>query len=164
MDSPTDPGAHHVEVRTARGVFVRDVTLVERQHEDVVVTLAPVPPPAPPPPPKAAAPKPAAEGSTRTVGWVIVGSGAAFVGLGAVTGVVALNHKAELDMVCTPSCPASSANDIDAFRLNRTLSYVSFGLGAVGLAGGLYFVLRPLPRAPVALSVAPTGVSARGSF
>ncbi len=162
IDRPLDPGRHRIEVRLSQGVTVREVTLLERQHEDVVIMPA-LPQvssatDAAAPRQSAAASEPAPSGS-RTLGWAVAGAGLAFTGFGAVTGGLALDHKSSLDAACTDGCPASSADDISAFRRNRTLSYVGFGVGAVGLLAGGYLLLRPDPRSNLALRVQPNTVS-----
>jgi hypothetical protein len=162
VDRPFDPGPHRVEVRGSSGaVATREVMLAERAHEDVELELEPAPPPRDP----IAAPAPAPErtASTPTLGWVIAGSGLAFTAVGAITGVMALNHKSELDAACRPGCPASSAGDIRAFRSERTLSYVGFGLGALGLGAGAYLIVTSSSH-PVALHVTPNLVTVAGNF
>ncbi len=165
VDRPSNPGPHRVEVRFSTGVVVREVTLVERQHEDIEIKQPP-PAPAKAPAPVVAAPTqvPAESSSFNTLGWAVTGAGAVFTGVGVVTGILALNHKAELDDVCKPSCPPEYASDIDAFRLERTLSYVGFGLGIAGLAGGTYLLLRPQPQSNVALNISPYSVAVSGRF
>ena len=165
VDRPIDPGRHRIEVRLSSGVTLREVTLLERQHEDVVIMPAlpearPVAqaPSAPPPPPRV---EPSRE-APRTLGWVVAGAGLAFTGFGAVTGVLALKHKSDLDAACDPGCPQASADDITAFRRERTLSYIGFGAGAVGLVAGGYLLLRPAQPASVAIRVAPNAVSLVG--
>jgi hypothetical protein len=159
VDRPYDPGPHRVEARgSSGGSATREITLAERAHEDVVLHLSPPPPPVmlPMPPPKP-------ERSTPVLGWVVGGSGLAFTALGAITGVMALNHKSELDAACKPGCPATSAADIRAFRSERTLSYVGFGLGALGLGVGSYLILTA-PSGNVDVGLAPNQVSLAGHF
>lgn len=165
VDRPIDPGRHRIEVRLSTGVTVREVTLLERQHEDVVimpelpearpVAQAPVAPPPAPPAEKASE-------APRTLGWVIAGAGVAFTGFGAVTGVLALNHKSDLDAACDPGCPPDREGDIRAFRRDRTLSYIGFGAGALGLAAGGYLLFWPSKESKVALEVAPNAVKLVG--
>jgi hypothetical protein len=162
LDRPSDPGDHHIEVRGAAGrVASRDVTLLERSHVDVEVTLEAAAPAVPKPVPTPA-PVATSGGSTRTLGWVLGITGAAFTTAGAVTGIMALSDKAALDAVCKPGCPATEADTIDAWRRERTLSYVSFGLGAAGLAAGAYFVLSD--RTPIGVAITPRRVALVGRF
>lgn len=173
VERPADPGQYRVEVRLSTGVLLREVTLVEGQHLDVDIT-APEPAPAKSRPVAMAVAPPKAEpepSSFNTLGWTLTGAGAAFIGAGAVTGVLALNTKSELEDVCNPLCPPEYADDVDKWRLQRTLSYVSFGLGIAGVASGTYVLLRPAPRvgrAPrttsVALAVGPASLALSGHF
>jgi hypothetical protein len=161
VDRPIDPGRHRIEAVASDGArAARDVTIMERTHEDVELTLTlPVAeaPPAPAPAP------PDTHGSSRTLGWVLGGSGVAFTAVGAITGVMALDEKSDLDRACNPGCPPSKASDIQAFRRARTLSYVGFGLGALGMAGGAY-LLWLAPSDNVALGVSPGFVAVAGTL
>lgn len=162
VDRPSNPGEHHLEARSASGRSgSRDVTLPEGAHVDVEIALA-SPAPASTPLPPAPPPAVASAASTRTLGWVLGITGAAFTTVGAVTGVMALKDKATLDAVCKPGCPAAEADTIDAWRRERTLSYVSFGLGALGLGAGAYFILSD--RTPVGIALTPRRVALVGVF
>jgi hypothetical protein len=163
VDRPIDPGPHRIEAVAGDGSRAsRDITIAEGAHEDVELSLsqAPVAVVAPVPPPPLPRETPS---SSRTLGWVIGGTGGAFTVLGAITGVLALDKKSELDRVCNPGCPPAKAGDISAFRRDRTLSYVGFGLGALGLAGGAY-LLWLAPSDKVALGVAPGFVALAGAI
>lgn len=169
-DVPVDPGPHTVEVRGADGkTIVRQISLSEGGREDVVILLDDAPPPpvvAPPPP---AAPPPVRDtgvGSSReTVGWVLFGTGAAAATFGTVTGIVALGKKSELDEVCSPGCPESHADTLDSYRMNRTMSYVGFAVGAAGIAGGAYLLLSGSEEKPaLGLAVQPNGARLWGTF
>jgi hypothetical protein len=166
VDRPSDPGPHRVEATTSRGRSAkRELTLVERAHEDVELVLAPLPPP-PAPTPAAPPPAPtkvAATNPLNTLGWALVISGAAFTAVGTITGVMALGHKHDLDAVCTPGCPPTMADTLDAFRRERAVSYTTFVLGGLSLAGGTYLVLTE-PSKKVALYVTPNHVALAGQF
>ena len=170
VDNPLDPGNHRVEVRQpSREPIVREVMLREADRQQLVIE-----PEREAPPPVLVSPQmdpvtsdtaPAPVQSTGTLGWVVLGSGAVATLIGTGTGVYALNKKSELDDVCTPGCPASYEDEIDTFRRYRTISYLTFGLGAAGLAWGGYLLLAGTPEAPItALRFAPGGASVEGSF
>lgn len=169
-ERPSDPGQYRVEVRLSTGVVSREVTLAEGQHLDVEIT----PPPPTPPRPIPVAPTPVTTPEPQprsfdTLGWTLTGAGAAFMGAGAVLGVLALDTKSELEDVCNPLCPPEYADDVDRWRLQRTLSYVGFGLGVAGVAGGTYLLLRPAraghaPKSSVALAVGLGSLSLSGRF
>jgi hypothetical protein len=159
IDRPSDPGPHRVDVRTSLGrSATREFTLGERAHEDIELTLGPL---APPPP--AASPRARDSNPGNTAGWALVISGAAFTGVGALTGVLALEHKSDLDAVCTPGCPPSSSDTLDAYRRNRAISYTTFVVGGLALAGGAYLVVTH-PARKLALYVTPHLVALGGSF
>jgi len=170
VERPADPGPYRVEVRLSTGVVLREVTLVEGQHLDVDIT--PLERETPEPLPVTTAPTKAEPPprSFNTLGWAVTGAGAAFVGAGAVLGVLALDTKSELEDVCNPLCPPAYADDVDRWRLQRTLSYVGFGIGIAGVASGTYLLLRPsrVGRTPrntsVALAVGPASLSLTGRF
>jgi PEGA domain-containing protein len=67
--------------------------------------------------------------------------------VGSIFGVMAIQEKASLDRVCSPSkaCPMTSQSDINSLVRNGTISTVGFGVGIVGVAAGLAFwlALRP---------------------
>ncbi len=158
IDRPCDPGPHRVDVRTSLGrSATREFTLAEGAHEDIELTLGPLAP--------APLPEPRAQPSNRgnTAGWALVISGAALTGVGTLTGVMALNHKSDLDAVCTPGCPPSSSTTLDAYRRERNISYLTFLAGGVALAGGTYLVLTH-PARKLALYVTPNLVAMGGSF
>lgn len=167
VERPLDPGHHRIEVRASEGrTGSVEVELAERARVDVDVNIAPLPakpvvlPPPPPPPP----PPPESPSSWEsTVGWTLAISGAAFTVAGTVTGIMALHDKSTLDNVCKPGCPPSYADTIDAFRLERTLSYVGLGVGVAALAGGTVLILSS-PSSHVGLSVGPTRVALSGAF
>jgi hypothetical protein len=172
VDVPVDPGTHDIEVRRpGQQTIVRQVTLVESRREAMTISLdvkpaeppiAPVKQVAPAPPP---APPNQDSSSNDMLGFVLLGTGAAGVAVGVLTGIAALGQKSELDEVCTPGCPASEAETLDSYRLNRTLSYVGFGIGIAGAAAGGYVLLSGTKQDPeLALGVTPGGAKLWGRF
>jgi len=162
-----DPGHHRIEARASLGrTGSTEIDLPERARADAEVKLPPLPtaapvavPPPPPPPP------PPAESShwQSTLGWSLAIGGAAFTVAGVVTGAMALSDKSTLDDACKPGCPPSEANTIDQWRTERTLSYVSFGVGAAGLIGGTVLILTS-PKSAVSMTVGPNRVALLGAF
>ncbi len=99
------------------------------------------------------------------LGWSAVGLAAAATTVGVVSGATALSRKSDLDQVCHPGCPASAADQLSSFRTNRTVSYVSFGVGAAALAAGGYLLLRPTSEQPgLAVALGWRRVGLRGTF
>lgn len=84
----------------------------------------------------------------KTVGWVLVGSGAAFLAGGGVLGYLALNKKQNLDCPTPNTCPPSQESLLHDARLLATLSTVSFGLGAAAAVTGLIVLLTDGDNSP----------------
>jgi hypothetical protein len=162
-----DPGHHRIEARASQGrTGSTEIDLPERARADAEVKLTPLPAPAPvvtaPPP---APPPPPAESShwQNTLGWSLGIGGAAFTVVGVVTGAMALSDKSTLDDACKPGCPPNQADTIDQFRTERTLSYISFAVGAAGLIGGSVLILTS-PKSGVAVSMGPNRLAFLGTF
>jgi hypothetical protein len=172
VDVPIDPGLQEIEVRRpGHETVVRQVTLVEGKREQLTISID-VRPAAPAVIPTVipVAPKPApkrveSSSSNDTLGYVLLGTGAAGTVVGVITGITALGKKSELEEVCSPGCPPSHDDTLDAYRLNRTLSYVGFAVGVAGVATGGYLLLRGTPEEPnLALAVTPGGAKLWGKF
>jgi hypothetical protein len=78
------------------------------------------------------------------------GLGALGLGVGAVTGVLALDRNRELNAHCVAGvgCPISQQSNKDAVNTLATVSTTGFVLGGIGAATGtiLLFALRPSAR------------------
>jgi hypothetical protein len=164
VERPINPGQHRIEARVAGQLrATRELSMVEGQSYQVELDLRPA---EPAPKPIVVAPPAPASASTdwrKTGGYVALGVGALGLGIGTYTGLVALNRKSELDSVCNPACPPSSAADIDAFRSNRTISYVSFGVGiAAATTGVLLLTLGKPAQEHVAIRALPNGIEIGG--
>jgi tetratricopeptide (TPR) repeat protein len=162
VERPINPGQHRIEARVAGQLrATRELGMVEGQSYQVELDVRPAQP-APKPAVVALPPAPSSSADWRkTSGYVALG--VLGLGLGTYTGLVALNHKSELDSVCQPSCPPSSAADIDAFRSNRTISYVSFGVGIVAATAGVVLLTLGKPAEKhLAIRALPTGIEIGG--
>lgn len=173
VDVPVDPGLHDLEVRRpGRETIARQLTFVEGRREALTISLdvKPAEPVAVPVmKPVVMAPPPAQpkqeSSSDDTLGYVLIGAGAAGTVVGVLTGIAALGAKSELDEVCTPGCPPSHEDTLDTYRLHRTLSYVGFGVGVAGVAAGGYLLLSGTKEEPnLALGVTPRGARLWGRF
>jgi hypothetical protein len=86
-----------------------------------------------------AAPRP------KTLGYVLGGIGVVGVGVGAVTGIMALGQKSTADQNCNDAqrtCTQAGKDANDAGSSLMTVSTVGWIVGAAGLVGaGAYFVL-----------------------
>jgi len=164
VERPINPGQHRLEARVGGQLrATREVSIVEGQNYQVELDVRP-PPPAPPP----VMAEPPVSGThthswQKTGGYVALGVGALGLGIGTYTGIVALNRKSDLDSVCKPNCPAASADDIDSFRSNRTISYVSFGVGIAAAATGVALLVLGKPNEEhVAIRALPGGLEIGG--
>jgi hypothetical protein len=168
VDNPVDPGPHRIEVRRASGrVEQRSVRLVEGEHQAIDIELS-APPAEVAPLRRAPVIVEAPESdfsSGRTLAYAVLGAGAAATAVGAVTGVMALGARKDLERECSPGCPEEMREQLDRYRSTRTLSYVGFGLGVIGLGAGSYLLFTAEPEGvPVAVGVSPSGVAMRGVF
>ncbi len=170
VDNPLDPGHHRVEVREpGRAPIVREVVLAEGAREELSIPLRedPAPEPASAPEPEiVAAPTPSHDTPQQdTLAWVALGAGAGATVIGVGTGLYALNQKSDLDAACNPGCPAGFEDDIRSFRRFRTVSYVAFGAGALGLGWGGYTLLSGGSQSPtVAVRAGTRGAWVEGRF
>ena len=166
VERPINPGQHRIEARVAGQLrATRELSMVEGQNYQVELDIRPVQPA-----PKPVVAAPASDTAQphswqKTGGYVALGVGALGIGIGTYTGIVALNRKSELDSVCNPNCPPSSAGDIDSFRSNRTISYVSFGVGIASAATGVALLVLGKPSAEhVAFRALPGGFQIGGQL
>lgn len=174
VERPIDPGTHELSV-TAPGYRPdnRRVTLAASQHVDVEVVLTREAASSIAPSSEERqgstvphhAEEPSASSSSQSWGWMAIGTGGTALGVSVIAGVIALQKKSSLDAVCTPACPPSSADDLSAFRTNRTWSYVGLGLGVTSLAVGGYLLWRGSSRGPqLAATLGPSAILLDGTF
>ncbi|MBX3130072.1 MAG: CDC27 family protein [Polyangiaceae bacterium] len=157
---PVDPGTRHIVLKQGDRVLGRKTVLVA-ERDEVLVSLD-----------GSGAGSPAVEESTsqRTWAYVSLGVGLAGVTTGVVSGALMLNKKDRLDDQCSPSCPPSAQSDLDAFRSTRTVSFIGYGVGAVGLTAGAVLLLtapgptRAASSARLHADVGPGHVTLRGEF
>jgi hypothetical protein len=104
-----------------------------------------------------------------TLAWVAFGFGGAGLTLGVISGLVAGGKHSTLEGECNNTagtCTSADARDLDSFHTWRTISTVSYVVGALGVAGGavLWFTTPKEPRkmaARVWLGPASAGISGR---
>jgi hypothetical protein len=167
VDRPADPGSHQIEAsapgfKTAHS----ETTLPEGGSGSAALRLepdgtaggppqqgtgpmAPYPPGSPPPQGYAPGsmqyqpPPPGAEqkGSSKTLGFVLLGAGGVGVAVGSIFGAMALSKRGAIDDsgLCSPksNCQQAAQADIDSMKTSATVSTVGFVVGGVGLAAGL---------------------------
>lgn len=173
---PVDPGPHRVEVRAlGRSPRSYEVVAEEGRLVELVVDVGPVlsgaqatsTAKAPPPP------RPdSSSDSRRTTGYTVGGIGLLGLGIGAVTGLVALDRKNTIEETCEKkddryACPSEGA---DAAKSGKTLATVSTIATISGLAltaTGLVLVLTSPNEGPaVTATWLPGGamLGGRGTF
>jgi hypothetical protein len=172
---PVDPGEHRIFVRAPGHLpSAISVALAESERKSIVVAPGPPLPPeaqiAPPPPaepltaPPAAPPPEAESGSSRPLGFAIAGIGAVGIAVGAVTGLLAIDKRNEMNEDCerVGSDLECGQTGFDAARAGTTLATVStiaFAAGFVGLGVGGWLILSN-PRSSAGPSAA-LGVNGR---
>jgi hypothetical protein len=168
VERPIDPGRHEIHAfAPGRDPITRHLLVAEGEH--VVVDLpfveraakrAPAPAAS-----RDASDRDGTSSTRRTLGFVGAGVGTAALGVAAVSGVIALKKQSTLDSVCNPGCPSSAADDIDAFRVNRTISYAGLAVGVLSLGVGGYFLLTSTSTPEqVGVHVSASGVRVGGRF
>lgn len=176
VERPLDPGHHEIEAASAGLIPIRRrIELSEGEHRLLEIQFGASAPDqrllltadarAHADPPLARDEKPSAMPPLTMWGWAATGLGVVGLGTSAATGMIALGRKSDLDSACTPGCPPSSADAIDSFRLNRTVSYVSLLVGAAGLGVGGYILLAGSPASGhVSASLTRQGAALSGAF
>jgi hypothetical protein len=152
-----NPGAHMVAVE-ASGYVSRSeqISLAERQHAELRITLTPSPRalPAVAAQPVATVPaQPAATAATpremddpnragRTRGYVAIVAGGAVLAAGVVTGILSATKTNSLkDMCAGYNCPPSSQATIDTANTLATVANITIPLGLVGIGYGVFELL-----------------------
>jgi hypothetical protein len=147
-------------------------------EKDLTVPATPASEPAPATNAPAAQPnapeQPAAStssGGGSILPWIAFGVGGVGLGLGAVTGILAIGKHSDLSNSCKPTCGPAQQSDLDSYHTLGTLSTVGFIVGGIGAAAGVALLLLQ-PKASEASSAAPSAslffgpgtVGAAGSF
>ena len=176
---PEDPGAHTIVVK-AQGHADRSYPIELKESQTTELTIdageAVAPPPAPPPPePTKLIDQPPPDSNpgktNRTIGFGLLGLGVAGVGVGIVTGIVAMGKKDDLQGNCFPAnvCNADGASAARTGHTMALVSTVSFVVAGAALAGGAALILTA-PKSRVTTAVVPAvgphdaGISVRSSF
>jgi len=145
---PVDPGRHVIVFKTPQHLESRTiVSLGEGARE--TITLEPGPPEATRERIDPIRPTEPEGGGVPWYGWGALGLGVVGVGLGTVTGILAISKKGEQEENCFPitTCTDAGADAASSGRTFATVSTVSVIVGSAALLAGLYFVLTA-PSAP----------------
>jgi hypothetical protein len=170
---PMDPGEHLVEA-TAPGFknASAKVKLSEGGVDSVALTLEPDPN-APKAATAGAAPAtgsrggaPADDGGrSKAPGYVVLAVGGVGLGVGVVTGLLALGKKSDLDSACGTAkvCTPAEQDTIDSGKTLATVSTIGFGAGIVGVAVGTYLLLTsgPSSNAPATATASRSTLTVR---
>ncbi|MEP7123245.1 MAG: hypothetical protein ABJE95_20115 [Byssovorax sp.] len=145
-----DPGGHNVSVTTPDGVERSAVSVVEREEKIIELAL-----------PKALArvgapvPQPRSAGAP-VAAYIAGGVGAAGLVVGAVTGILAITKKSEVDAGCDANkrCSPAGKAAADALQSRALVSNIGFAVGAVGVGAAIVLLLTrskdPPPRVEAA--------------
>jgi hypothetical protein len=186
-ERPVNPGRHVVLARRQAQAARAEVDVAEAEHKTLVLELeaqagvTPLAKSAPSTKPSRAEPLNAEpdrnDSVRRTWAYVALGTGAAGLLVGGVSGGLAIGKKSSLDAndACSHDvCTREAEDDVHALRTFRTLSSVGFAVGGVLAATGAVLWLtsspsRETPRAQhvrtqLALGVGPGFVRVMGGF
>src|ERR1019366_1863233 len=151
---PDDPGDHEVVVTAPKHApHSYKINLKEAESKEITVDAGEVLPDAPSPiivplvAPQPTSPQDHVDAhpgrTSRIIGFSLLGVGAVGIGVGAVTGLVAIGKKSDLSSNCFPAtvCNAQGAADASAGHTMATVSTVSFIVAGAALAGGALLIL-----------------------
>lgn len=151
-----DPGQRNVRVEAAGfAPQTAIVTLSPGETSSIDVVLTPLP----------AAGPPSVETATRptdppVAAFVLGGTGAALLGVGAVLGIKGHVDASALRDDCAPDCAES---DVDDIRVLWVAGGISAGVGVVLASIGAWMFLTPPSESPAAAWVPVLGASADGA-
>jgi hypothetical protein len=169
----TDPGAHVVRA-TADGYLPAELklTVVAGANVDAPLSLdkdltAPAPPPQATPlaTPVASQPDQAPHTGASPWPWVAFGVGGAGLGVGVVTGVLAIGKHSDLAKSCTAGCGPAQQSELDSYHTMGLLSTIGFIVAGAGAAAGVtLLVVQPKAEGPTASTPAATLVVGPGTI
>ncbi len=161
-----NPGKHVVLAKAGTHEETRNIDLEESKTQDVTIDLtgAGAAVPVGPVAPVESGPK-----EISPVTWIGLGVGALGIGVGAVTGIIALGKASKVDKACTSThCPPSAQSTVDSGRTVATISTIGFAVGGAGLvtaAVGYFLLSKPKASATGVMPfVTASSVGLDGSF
>jgi len=177
VDTLADPGQHTVDAAAPDGTRSSEVvSLAEGESKTVVLRISGAPAPSANSAPQASTLDVMANhgsesaAAQRTWGFVALGVGAAGIGVGVVTGLMAAERHDSAEERCPANrCAQGSAGaeDVDAFRSLRTASLAAYITGAVGIGLGATLLITAPPKpksAGMRPFIGPGSVGASGWF
>jgi hypothetical protein len=145
-----DPGLRHILARApSKKEWHTSVSLSPGERLEVIVPPLEGAAPARTTTRAPARPLPAAVGTStqRPIGWVALGLGSVGIGVGTVTGLMAVVSKNELDDSCGDdlrTCPTSVRDDAERYNGLRTATTLALGIGAgVAVLGAVLALTAP---------------------
>lgn len=147
VDLPVDPGDQVLEQRVgSAAATVQRITLAPGEHQTLVVQLA-----EDAATPTAAPPSDNGQRAQRSVlPYVLGGVGIVGLGVGGVTGAMALGKRSVVTRECDGTiCSQQGLDAADAGKRDALVSTIGISLGAVALGAGIVLLLtqREEPRA-----------------
>jgi hypothetical protein len=174
---PQNPGGHVVVIVPLGSIGrSRSVNLAEGAHERVAIDLAVADDPAPPPPLARAAARPLPPPPAPRGVWIVptavsFGVGAAGLGVGIATGVIAERSVIDLRSRCGGGkvCPSSEEGNLSSVKGVAAASTAGFILAGAGIVTGVVLLaVRPgsTPASPAraALVAGPGAAFFQGVF
>ena len=161
VPKPVNPGTHRLSARAAgRAPYATEVTLPEGGRQTIEISLETAVAPRAP-----AAPPSAKRHRASPLSIVLLSGGGLAIAAGVVTGISAMSHKSSLDAACSPGCPSNMSTELSAFRRDRALSFVGFGLGLAAAGAGAFLLFHEGSSGnQVGARVLPGGAAVAGSF
>lgn len=171
---PVDPGPHTVELSAPGRTPVTLSRVVgdgeQAKLETPPLALGAATPPGTPPL-AATPPAPAPERGSATLGYAIGGLGVVGLGVGALTGILAIGKNGDSKDLCPADGRCADQAGVaanDSAKTLGTVSTIAFIAGGVGVAAGAFLVLTagPKSRPSAKVSVAPAlgGLVVGGAF
>jgi len=151
-----DPGEHSVTISAPgkeRGTVKFRVTSSPTEQLVSVPSLADELPKTPAPPMPASDP----DRGRRTAGYVLLATGGASLGVGAIFGLLAISSRDEIGSRCTGNvCTEAGAAAYEEAQSRARIATVTTVLGAVGAGLGTWLVVTSrAPRLPAKVGLAP---------
>lgn len=178
---PVDPGPHRIVVKAAGRVpLVKEVVLAEGEASTVKVGVG-APAPAPDggaderPALASSAAEPPRGGGASPLVYAGFGLAAAGLGVGAVTGLMALSAGSDAEKACPDlRCSRQALDDVESGRTLGTVSTIAFVVAGVGAGVGVFGLLssakgdkssaRDDDKRALSLAVLPGGAVLKGRF
>ena len=154
----------------------REIIELEGDAARPAASPATTPPAASTPPTDTPPPLPDHGGRTRTIGFIVGGTGIAMLGVGTALGFVALSQKSSANGACggqgsvcaTASQTSAAESKLQDARTSGWISTAVIGVGAAAVVVGAYLVFFAGDSAPMsptaAVVVMPSGAFLTGTF